>query len=262
MSIKKTEAAAGYIKIFGFKGKGEVMSWTDILLEGQEADSVSFIHSRHINILDAYLNDHKVRIKFNQGIGDCVLLCHHFIESYDPVFEYEIADIVKMKDGLGNSYNIDINDSNGKNTISLTNEEDISKESFARILKRLSGNKDEDMFIQCGFENPDFECEILNKTSDWLMGTVANYKAPCVWNEFGICLFQAVSDKSSNSKYDLTPIPKKWYELESNFPCLMFCLDKNDFMSCPDKETYLRWDLKGVYKLATNEEIDQLKIKE
>ena len=66
------------------------------------------------------------------------------------------------------------------------------------------------------------------------------------------------------SAFNLTPYvePKPWYEIESNFPCLMYSEKQNNsFMDCKDMEAYLRWNGgNGGYRLATNEEIDSLKI--
>ena len=81
------------------------------------------------------------------------------------------------------------------------------------------------------------------------------------WKLNGECLFH------NSSKFDLTPYEQPWYEIESNFPKYAFQLeaigDTDEFNEYPivfgSKEHFEMFG--GDYRLATNEEIDTLKVK-
>lgn len=109
------------------------------------------------------------------------------------------------------------------------------------------------------FEKPSFKCSIILKTNRWFMGTIANYNAPAIWDEFGRCLHQQVSDRSGNNKFNLTPIKPKWYEDDSNFPALLIDVD-NNFAICNEKIIWLNIYKNNYskYRLATEQEVQYL----
>lgn len=110
------------------------------------------------------------------------------------------------------------------------------------------------------FKKPAFRCEQLKVSGRWIIGTIGNYDAPCVWDEIGRCLYQTISDKSGNNQYDLTPIKKKWYEDESNFPALVTD-GKDGFWSWGKEDLKIMFDSKvdnHNWRLATKEERDSL----
>ena len=78
------------------------------------------------------------------------------------------------------------------------------------------------------------------------------------WHENG--------SSETSSMFNLTPIKKEWYKDESNFPCVVMQLLETDDMveeqglciiSC--KEYFEEFG--SDYRLATDEEVDSLKIK-
>lgn len=182
------------------------------------------IHKKHSEILDAYLADNDVYIDF-MSADEWTYLRLDFIHGYSETYDYRIAP------RQGESYT-------------------------AKVLSELG----EDNFAKYGFEKPSFECELLyNCNHNFIQGYVIarQIKYPRMWNIDGVC-FECMSGEFSEN-YNLTPIKKPWYEDESNFPVLMKDNKEEDiYLTARNKEHYLR--LKEDCRLATNEEIDQLKV--
>ncbi len=89
---------------------------------------------------------------------------------------------------------------------------------------------------------------------------------PCIWEEWGECTF---CTSSKTTKYQLTPIKKKWYEIEENFPCVVIKETSNvaHIVYAHNKvENTLKTESFSIspysVRPATNEEIDALKIKQ
>ncbi len=128
--------------------------------------------------------------------------------------------------------------------------------------------KKKNNFEEYGFIG-DFEGKIyFEDSAGLLLGKVNedSYYWDCV---NGKCF--SIYNNKSVAKYNLTPIKKKWYEIEENFPCLVVaeCGDyKDTFVAIEfNKEadtlnySYIGWNSK-ICRPATNEEVDALKIKQ
>lgn len=115
--------------------------------------------------------------------------------------------------------------------------------------KEVEQTKEEELIK---FEDADFDYEILKEVNGMLIGYIKpdNFAFPTSWNKEG-------KQQQHSPQFDLTPIKKPWYENPDNFPRLMINEDKDYYISVHDKDTYQR--CKGFYRLATNEEIDNLK---
>ncbi len=124
-------------------------------------------------------------------------------------------------------------------------------------------------FEEYGFK-ADFDGEIYFKEScDYMYGLVNN--VAYFWNKDGFCYESDIDEVERVYKYDLTPIKKKWYEIEENFPCLVVTEDgdyKETFVAIKfNKEAYTLDYSDGGWGVefcrpATNEEVDALKIKQ
>lgn len=130
-------------------------------------------------------------------------------------------------------------------------------------------------FAKYGFEMPEFECEILKEINHHqIIGTFkfegVDYAS--TWNKkTGFC--------NQDKSFNLTLIKKEWYKNKDNFPCLVYGRWEQ-FIPDEDNESYRRYfvyiddinelinyfdDLeknKSMFRLATNKEIESLKIKD
>jgi len=107
------------------------------------------------------------------------------------------------------------------------------------------------------FEKPEFECEYIGSKSPhefamWVKGNG-------VWMVF-IYTFAGVAwyNQTTQLPFNLTPIKSKWFEDESNFPCIMTKIKKS-------RTTYKSFeyrDFKNLFdsgwRLATKEEVSSL----
>ena len=107
------------------------------------------------------------------------------------------------------------------------------------------------------FEKPDFECEFWKITKEkpngrkWVMGYYINscIQKPAMWLlKDGMCY--------EDSDYNLTPIKLKWYEDDRNEnikAIIRRCVNR------AEEDDSLGYE--DFFKMITNEEIDQLKVK-
>ncbi len=191
------------------------------------------IHKKHKYILDAYLLDNEVEIikcfTSGESTGDTAVKVKNFIDTYDEFATY--------------------------NCLSLLDQP---------VLQTIKAPNSDVEFLK-----PEFECEILHRIErqglsyniGYFISKYNNLVFSCSWNDLGEC--ESISVKSN--EYNLVPYKKpiEWYEIESNFPCIVIDkMDNTPEMVC-SKEDFYRFNfINDRYRLATNEEIDSLKIKE
>ncbi len=125
--------------------------------------------------------------------------------------------------------------------------------------------KKKNNFEDYGFSG-DFEGEILKEFDKYFIGYIYDFGIvrPAKW-------FKKNGSCETRSAYDITPIKKKWYEIEENFPCLVVAESgdyKDTFVAIKfnkgaDTLNYsdIGWDSKFC-RPATNEEIEALKVKQ
>jgi hypothetical protein len=113
-------------------------------------------------------------------------------------------------------------------------------------------------FKEYGFE-ADFEGEILGERHGFYIGFVTGdmlvFKS-MMWAKSG------KTAQNIENRFNLTPIKKEWYEVESNFPRLIVCDvdDKKYYNTIHTAQQYRDQVFNGGNRLATNEEIDKLKV--
>jgi len=223
-------ASGDYICLYNYYEKG----WKIIEIpefKGEER-CYKLIHKKHKDILDAYLADNSVEIEWLNGMKEGYQIWStfsNFINNYDCKLNYRLA----TRHG---------------------------ERETAKVLSEIGETltiKDGDKVYE--FEKPDFECELLKVVSgdtvatDIIVGIIKlnNKWIPYIWWNDGI-------SKINDSMYCLTPIKPKWFEVESNFPALIWNEDNNlEVVRGLNDFECLNWNL---CKLATNEEIDQLKV--
>lgn len=219
-------------------------SWTILnnpaFFNDERGDYV-LINKKHKHILDAYLLDNDVEIDKYINIHEHYNTSNEkfqwtkeneFISNYDENIKYRLLDIIEPFD-------------DSKEYITVPN-------SDKKFLK------------------PEFECviyeEIKHKVSGivFYIGRVYKEKEgyyPCSFEEDGSCFIEPCGNAK---EFNLAPYeePKPWYEIESNYPCVLFSNDTGMFIinrKCDFIEGFAN---KNKYRFATNEEIDSLKIKE
>jgi len=141
----------------------------------------------------------------------------------------------------------------------ITDDGKVCKEAKEHF-ESIKQNYKEAHFNAFGFQVPDFECSIKYKTNRWLMGVMANYNAPAIWDEEGRCLHQQVCDRSGNDKYNLAPINFRWFENEANFPSLLKRNDGTAYTICYSIEGW-ESSYKYDHRLATKDEVMSLHYK-
>lgn len=118
--------------------------------------------------------------------------------------------------------------------------------------------EEQNSFNKFGFETPSFDGEILKEVSIGYIGVIDNF-VPTKWDTSGRCLGYGLSCPEQYNLTPLKPIKHKWYENDSNFPCIVKNLEIGEYFIAykNDKDFY-----NSKYRPATNEEIEALKIKE
>lgn len=113
-------------------------------------------------------------------------------------------------------------------------------------------------FNKHGFETPEFAGELLKEVCGVFIGYIIQDGSiyPVKWEKHG-------RERSiGNSKFNLIPIKKHWYEDESNFPVLLKAIKSDNYVSMRSKENYLDYINSGNWRPATKEEVLSLLIKE
>ena len=121
--------------------------------------------------------------------------------------------------------------------------------------------KDEDGKVY-EFEKPNnFLAELLKVIGSSYIVGLRNEVQMIRWDIHGVCVVttQGARLVEHASKYNLTPIKPKWYEDESNFPCLIVS-ETNDWLGIKSKERFLYFteDSTSKWKLATKQEVESL----
>jgi len=187
-----------------------------------------FIHKNHEDILDSYLLDNDVEIEQCSN-GDW----------------YEI-NINPYYDAFIRFY-----DENNEYRLKHSFEEQLINEVIGNGVETIQAPNSDIKFIK-----PEFECELWHRDRTYILGKV---RLPydiklCRWDmDTGIC--------REDEKYNLTPYQEKkeWYRDESNFPCVIVDKMNHNDIRIVKENMGINWE---VYRPATNEEIDSLKIKD
>ena len=165
---------------------------------------------------------------------------------------------------------IQINNMEDLNELPLAGEEDssilhsdirVTKEDFIISIADEDGKAYE-------FEKPEFECELLKIINSKIIGYIVwkDNLYPCSWFTLsGVCEMTIV-DKSSNydtfsdynKDYNLTPIQKKWYEDEANFPAFMILDGKFPVYCITLDKRIAKNNIEHGFRLATKQERDSL----
>lgn len=183
------------------------------------------IHKKHKAILDAYLLDNSVKIEQCSN-GDW----------------YEI-NINPYYDAFIRFYN-----ENNQYRLKQKKEFNFIEHNMPETIQAQNSDKK--------FLKPEFECELWHRDRTYILGKV---RLPydiklCRWDmDTGIC--------REDEKYNLTPYQEKkeWYRDESNFPCVIVDKMNHNDIRIVKENMGINWE---VYRPATNEEIDSLKIKD
>ncbi len=233
-----------YIRI----GKNEldtnwsIMSETDVRLD--TFSRAVNIHIKHKSILDAYLKDNDVGITYisYNEVGKYNRLCPDFINNYneDQVYELKAPIVERLKE--------------------CWNEAHPAQEYIT-----VPGS--DKVFIK-----PWFECGLLGVKDDLIIGWIKDkdgYTYASSW-----ILSNGQYNNHKSTQYDLTPYEQPWYEIESNFPKHIITDDGYFYIAygmtdAADEKHREFLDAShdricGLEdcRLATNEEIDSLKVKE
>ena len=158
------------------------------------------IHIKHKDVLDAYLADDKVEIKFYLPYVMCTddteleatwEVDDNFIENYNPELEYRLKEQDDEDDRLSSD-----TDTPMDNRVDADNVE-----------------SELDTFTAHGFEVPSFDGEILKEVGDKLYGIARD--RPIAWDKY---TGARILDGTTWITTDLTPIKKHWYDDPLNFP--------------------------------------------
>jgi len=109
------------------------------------------------------------------------------------------------------------------------------------------------------FSKPEFDCEFKFANSAWVYGIVKtqnNHKHTYRWSANGTCQSVGRLTNHYSARFNLTPIVKKWYEDERNFPAIIIRHGGTDLMIVFSK--WLYDSLKHDYRLATKQEVNKL----
>ncbi len=120
------------------------------------------------------------------------------------------------------------------------------------------------------FLKPEFEFEILGKKNNFAIGYIVDSAGVIKGSKWYLGSGECVVGANSEDEYNLTPYEQPWYEIESNFPCLIKADDNNISVAYEyQKENGDLWCCFGDSIISaeqairlTNEEIDSLKVKE
>ncbi len=237
---------------------------------------VTFIHKKHKDILDKFLKDRSVGIEYKNNImTDWKKINENFIETYDEDLGYRLK--FENGDTLDEEY---IN--NYESIIEAVNKLGkawasslVEQAEAIQAQKRYKAGKEEIEIISAPnsdikFLKPEFECELFfsNACGD-TFGLVDNNIA-VFYNKKGICYEICEEENSPSIKYNLTNYKeqKEWYEIESNFPCLIKA-DNNQISVVYEYQVDNGnlWDCYGDSIISaeqairlTDEEIDSLKV--
>lgn len=134
-------------------------------------------------------------------------------------------------------------------------------EESIELVNNSSNNKSkEDMFKQYGFEVPNFNCEIAGPIEDILYGAVwVQLNSTPRMEEFGWFPEQwDIIDgmAHNNTKYNLNPIKKPWYET-CTYPVLVWN-ENNDLFAIETRKDYNNSYL-SICRPLSNADIDRLK---
>ena len=144
-----------------------------------------------------------------------------------------------------------------------TCEEDKQGE-FEYVTLSSQQCKSECQFAKHGFEKPNFECKILGEIDGVLYGAtwskIHSTPGMAEFNWYPEQWDKVDGSAHDDSKYDLTPIKKPWYET-CKFPCLVKDTDNNLVVIRTIEEYSAPYDMEYLKTLTplTNDEIEGLK---
>jgi len=239
MTIKEKFESGDYI-IVEDKWLGESNYFIVMRLDFFNPNSNYYaIHKKHKDILDAYLLDNEVEIEFKSKDGSWEINDKkNFIDMYYEEFEFRLKE----------------------KSIFQTAHETMNK-ARSNVETIKAPNSDVE------FLKPEFECELLSENNGNIIAIVSyhgNKKINVIYDLNGACyeLDTRAGKILRWDRKDLTPYKKpiEWYEIESNFPCAIIS-DATDMFVIDNIDDFIDdFKNKDIYRLATNQEIDSLKV--
>lgn len=253
MTIKEKFETGNFIPVLlydnGYERKYLIKDDIQLRLNGV---NITLVHKKHKDILEAYLLDNNVEIIWNNGTDNryntplaLYSKCENFIDTYNEDIDYKVSTIEKDKQEP-HRYKA------GKEEVKI---------------ETIQAPNSELKFIK----PTNFKIELLKECHDGIIAYIeldTGYSTGVIYNAYGKIISADDSEYRKQSLM-LTPYqePKKWYEIESNFPCLIrgeygisvayyYQEDNGNLFDCYEESIISAKES----RVLTNEEIDSLKV--